>query len=344
MVKKTIFFLCSLFFLSNVRGQDLHFTYFEFAPQSISPALMGNFSGSYRAAAIIRDQYGIGGGVNGYRTVEAQIDAPIIRGIRKRDWIGVGLSFDQDTRGTFALTDTYSRLGLGYHLAFNKEQTRYLSIGVQKVSVSRKIDRPAGSDITGFQIKGGGNDPDLTQYFMNTNENGNVEDSFSDWVGGVSISNITKTGKLSIGVTATHFIKNNVSFSTTYDLPFRMSGFMLYDRAINDRMSIEPAVLIQSMSSVGFEASCHAVFGYKLKEEGKTKLKAGLGFRTGTSSAQFLVGADIKGIKAGFSYDLPLSGFANASGVQNALEIGISYIGIIKKTPKVKPTLICPRL
>ena len=84
--------------------------------------------------------------------------------------------------------------------------------------------------------------------------------------------------------------------------------------------------------------------GYKYNKEKNDKVKAGLGFRTGTFSAIFLIGGEIKGINFGLSYDLPLSGYANAPGTQNGFEFGASYIGFLKKTPKPKPIVICPRL
>ena len=56
------------------------------------------------------------------------------------------------------------------------------------------------------------------------------------------------------------------------------------------------------------------------------------------------MGGEIKGINFGLSYDLPISGYAAAPGTQNGFEFGASYIGVLKKTPKPKPIIICPRL
>lgn len=342
--------LLFLFVLPCVIGlsQDIHFTYFEFAPQSVNPAMNGLFSGSYRAAGIFRDQYQ-NTGVQGYRTLEAAIDAPIIRGFRKQDWIGIGLSFDRDARGVFNFSDTHTRMGLTYHLALDKKQTRILSIGAQRDGVSRRLNLPSGSDNTYVQLNGQNSDPDLTrlQQLAGNGSGGSgvpaVEGTYSDWVGGITFTNRTKTGQMIIGAAATHFLKDNAAFMGSYDIPLRITGFFTYEGSINKQTSLEPGLIVQSQGDA-FELSAHMVAGYKIKPENPLVVKGGLGFRTGTASAQVILGGEYKNIKAGFAYDIPLSGYANASGVQNSIELGVSFIGIIKKTPKPDPIVTCPRL
>ncbi|MCB0646447.1 MAG: hypothetical protein KDC49_07270 [Saprospiraceae bacterium] len=327
-------------------SQDIHFTYFEFAPQSVNPALNGLFAGSYRASGIFRDQYQ-NTGVQGYRTIEAAIDAPVIRGFRKQDWIGIGASFDKDTRGAFKFSDTYSRMGLTYHLALDAKQTRILSIGAQRNGVNRRLNIPTGSENTFVQLSGQNSDPDLNnlQQMAETGGSGApaVQGSYSDWVGGLSFTNRTKQGQMMLGVAATHFLKENAAFTGTYNIPLRITGFFTYEGSINPKTSLEPGLIVQSQGDA-FELSAHMVTGYKISQTSPLVVKGGLGFRTGTASAQVLLGAEYKNIKAGFAYDIPLSGYANASGIQNSIELGVSFIGIIKKTPKPDPIVTCPRL
>ncbi len=351
MIGKLKLLLLFIFVLPLVNGfgQDIHFTYFEFAPQSINPALNGLFAGSYRVSGVYRDQYQ-NSGVQGYSTIEAGIDVPVIRGIRKQDWVGAGFSFDRDSRGLFKFSDTYSRMGLTYHLSLDKNQTRIFSIGAQRTGVSRRINVPTGTDITNILLNGNRTDPDLVrlQQSAASGQGGGsgapaVEKSYGDWVGGLSFTNRTKQGQLILGAAFAHFLKENAAFQNNYNVPMRITAFATYEGSINRQMSIEPGLIIQSQGS-GFEASGHFVAGYKLKAEKPLVVKAGLGARTGTVSAQVLLGAEYKSIKAGFAYDIPLAGYANASGIQNAIEFGVSYIGIIKKTPKPDPIITCPRL
>lgn len=351
MIGRLKLLLLFLFFIPCFYGhsQDIHFTYFEFAPQSVNPAMNGLFAGSYRASGIFRDQYQ-NTGVQGYRTMEAGVDAPIIRGFRKQDWIGIGVSFDKDTRGLFKFSDTHTRMGLTYHLGLDQKQTRVLSIGAQRNGVTRKLNVPSGNDITFVQLSGQLSDPDIVRLRESAGTGGGggngvpaVEATYSDWVGGIAFSNRTDRGQLIIGASATHFLKEDAAFTGTYNIPTRITGFFTYDGTINRQTSIEPALIVQSQGDA-FELSAHALMGYKLKPESPIVVKGGVGFRTGTASAQVLLGAEYKNIKAGFAYDIPLSGYANASGIQNSIEIGVSFIGIIKKTPKPDPIVTCPRL
>jgi len=342
----TLTVIFTLGFLS-LNGQDLHFTNFDFAPQSISPALNGAFLGTYRVNAVFRDQYQ-NAGVNGFRTIEAAVDAPIIRGVRKQDWIGVGLSINRDSRGMFNLTDMQSRIGLAYHLSLDKKQTKIISIGAQRVGINRSMEIPAGAGITSVLLSGSRTDADI-EALRNRAASGtqggnpNISAGFSDLSAGVTFTSIGKADKLVIGVLSMHFLRNNSALQLTYDIPIRITGFATYDRMINKKMKIEPAILFQRMS-IGTELSAKAMLGYIVSPTNPLMIKGGLGVRTGTVSAQILAGAEYKNIRVGLAYDLPVSGYARAPGIQNALEMGVSYLGIINRTPKPKPIIVCPRL
>ncbi len=341
-------FICTLLFTTlTLQGQDIHFTNFRLAPQALNPSLNGSFLGTYRASGIYREQYQ-NTGVNGFRTIEAGVDLPVIRGLRKQDWIGVGLSINRDSRGLFDLMDTHTRMGLAYHLALDKTQKRYLSIGAQRTAINRRMNVPTGTDITSFLISGRGSvDPDIqaVQSLAGNNQSGEprVERSFSNWVGGLSFTSKGVKNKTVIGISAAHFINSTASFSGLFDLPLRLTAFATYDTEINKNMTLEPTLIVQSMGPTT-QVAANAMAGYKLNPEKPLIVKAGLGYRTGTSSGQFLAGADFKGFTAGFSYDLPFTGYSQASDVQNAIEFGVTYIGTIYKKPKTKPIVVCPRL
>ena len=339
--------MISLLCISSITmAQDIHFTYFTFAPQSYNPSLIGGYAGTYRASAIIRDQYNNRGSarVDGFQTIEANVDAPIIKGFRDRDWVGAGISFNRDERGFYKLTDNTSRLGLSYHIGMNKKQTAYFSVGAQFVRIGRSIE----SNTTGSAhniTNPGVMDPDLVN-LLGGNNNNSPEASFSDWIAGVSYTSKSKRGNFKLGLSASQFLRNSVGFQTqTADDPFKLVGFFQAFTLINKQLALEPALLFQNVGNgQGFEISAHNMFSYKLKPESPLRLKAGLGLRTGTFSAQALVGASYKGFQAGISYDLPVNGYQEASDLQQAFELAVGYVGIISKTPKPEPIILCPRL
>ena len=335
--------------MQDILGQGVHFTYFQFAPQSVNPAQIGAFQGTYRAFGIFRDQFQ-GGGVNGYRTFEVSVDAPIINGFRKQDWIGVGLSMNVDSRGVLRLRDTYTRIGASYHLSLDKKQTNIITLGGQLVSISRRFNSADVRGLTRFQLENSTldpTDPDIIN-FQNRGGGGmsgdqNPQASFSDWVGGISYTNKGKNNNFTVGFAMSSFLNANVSFIGFEDTPARYSAFAQYVAKISKKMTIEPAFFTQFRRDAS-EITANTLVGIKIKEESDTVLKLGLGARTGTLSGQFLAGLEHNGWKAGFSFDLPVDGYSKAPGLDNAFEICVGYLGIIKKKPKLTPIMVCPRL
>lgn len=331
-------------FGNHLKAQGVHFSYLEFAPQSINPAYLGGFLGSYRGTAIYRSQYNNGEQVRGYNTFEIGLDIPIIRGFRKQDWIGGGLSFNVDQRGFFSFKDTYSRLGLSYHFSLDKKQTSVLTLGIQIVNVGRSIRFPEGQN-TGFQILNNtSSDPYITSLQTKFNEKGVLSPAAArDWVGGLAYTRSSKTNVFRAGFSVSGIFPARVGFDGLYELPFKFIGHAAVVNQINKTISVEPAAIYQKAGYTN-EFMFNTKIGYTYNKEKTDKIKAGLGFRTGTFSAIFLVGGEIKGINFGLSYDLPISGYALAPGTQNGFEFGASYVGVLKKTPKPKPIIICPRL
>ena len=78
-------------------AQDIHFTQFTYAPLSVSPAQTGLFEGTYRIGGLYRSQWN-SGVKNGYQTPVLYVDLPIA-GLRKQDWIGLGVNFARDAAG-----------------------------------------------------------------------------------------------------------------------------------------------------------------------------------------------------------------------------------------------------
>lgn len=343
--------LLSIFLFTCIAGytQGLHFSYLEFAPQSVNPGLIGGFSGSYRAAVLYRDQWNIAQD-KGYKTFELGVDAPIIRGFRKQDWIGAGISIDIDQRGSLNLKDRYSRIGASYHFSLNKKQTSIITLGIQMYGQTRSLnakirDLPYTSP---FTIESRiAVDPLVEEILRSADpESQKVSVSANDWAGGLVYTNKGKNTGFKLGISSTSIFKPRLSLAKSgslNELPFKMIGFASFYNQINKKISIEPLAFFQT-TKFGNEFMANAKVGYYLKPNSNDKVKAGLGFRTGTASAIFYAGGQIKGIDFGISYDLPFNGYADAQGVQNAFEIGVSYIGLIKKTPKPTPIILCPRL
>jgi hypothetical protein len=92
--------------LGALSAQDIHYTLFNMAPLRTNPALTGAFEGTARIGGIYRGQWFSVNGGGDMHTPSFYIDAPIIKGFRDRDWVGVGAVFVQDNAGPFNFRTT----------------------------------------------------------------------------------------------------------------------------------------------------------------------------------------------------------------------------------------------
>ena len=111
----------------NLHAQDIHFTLFDMSPLTLNPALSGAFEGTARLGGIYRAQSFDAVNVEQYETPSFYIDAPIIRGFRKQDWIGVGVAFYSDKAGRLGLETSGALLTASYHFALDQNRNNMLT-------------------------------------------------------------------------------------------------------------------------------------------------------------------------------------------------------------------------
>lgn len=336
--KFTLLILLVLFTFS-LQSQGLHFTQFEFAPLTVNPALAGAYKGSFRLGGIYRDQYG-SVATNSYKTLNFMVDAPIIRGFRAQDWIGIGLGTTAlDEAGALGYKTTFFRINGAYHLSLDKDQTRIFTIGVQMNNASVKLNTLTSDDTRGGTIN---SDPDV-ENFNQRAQNGEVSDGYGDYVLGVMYNSKGKDSDFKIGISAARILPAELRIGPTLEeLDMRITLFGTSTSQIGKKTSFSPGVLVQ-LQGPAREIVAQGKLGYLINEAKGLKLNGGLGYRVG-DALQFLLGADIKNIKVGVGYDMNISSLTPATGTMGGFEIGVSYIGSIFKKPKVKPIIICPSL
>lgn len=139
-------FSCALLLTVGLTAQDLHYSYYHFMPASVNPANVGAFYGSYRVAGIYTSKDG-GLADKSFKNFSLSADAPLVRGIRKQDWIGVGVQADvfgalngsgdlsNETRQTgfekYAQNWTFMKFSASYHLSLDKAQKNIFTLGAQ---------------------------------------------------------------------------------------------------------------------------------------------------------------------------------------------------------------------
>ncbi len=323
----------------SLSAQDIHFTQFNFAPLTINPAMSGAFYGTVRLGGVYRDQWG-----STYSTPAFYVDSPILKGFRKLDWIGVGLSvtsdkgkaeyvpFNSGAQGQEGTLSTGGALGsIAYHFALDKKRNTVIALGIQGGTLSRKV---RGEYEFEDQILNGG----ISQDVLPNDEKDSK--SFLDVSAGLTLTSKTVgESYLRIGLSTLHLNRPRTSIlgSGGSKLPMRMVGYGTYHWDVNEKFIVLPSVLYQSIGPAS-ELSIQGMGGYKIPKESLV-VKAGLGYRLGDALA-LLVGVDYKDLRVGASYDFTVS---ELSSPNNAFEIGVAYIARIYKRPKVEPVIFCPR-
>ena len=357
--------MLSLCFSLTVGAQDTHFTLHDYNPLWLNPAQTGAFSGTARVGGIYRGQWFT---LNGLSTPSAYVDAPVIRGLRPLDWIGVGANLVSDKAGLGAdigLQSTYFGFSAAYHLALDDNRRNVFTLGAQYGSTSYGLDVEPGTLIEQLTINpslgGGGNSiGELTPTAVNEMVD-NM--SFSSINAGVMLRSMLDPDRgnlLEVGLSMFHIggpEKESLLGEPTDSMGLDSTTLGVFDRddldrrstlranarmdlEINDQWRFQPSIYAQTSASVT-SVSVQAWGSRALKPD--VNLRVGLGYRTG-DAAQVLVGLDYRQLRAALSYDLTVSQGRTINSYQGAFELAAQYIINIYKKPDVVPTMLCPKI
>lgn len=336
-------------------GQDVHFSYYQFTPVDVNPANAGAFYGSYRINAIYSDKYA-SVTARPYRNLDLNLDAPIIRGIRKQDWVGIGVGAikipELNTSGYATQILTGIKVGLAYHLSLDKKQTSILTLGGQISSGSRSYDY-LNFD-TRYELENPKTqDPELNQISKDlgsSTEKYPLTRGITDINVGVLYNKRQKNSDLKLGVAIKNvntgansvFNKANNGATNKYSRNLGIHVHGAYDMALNDKINITPGFLYYTYGKAN-ALNINTQAMYNLDPVKEIKVGAGLGLRNFRSILTIL-GGEYKGIKVGFAFDIDITSLTPESNGVGGYELCVGYIGKIYKRPKVKEVILCPRL
>lgn len=336
-LKSLILILFCMGSLTSI-GQDIHFTQYNMSPVSLNPALTGAFYGTYRIGGIYRNQWA--SVISPFSTPLFYIDAPILTGFRKSDWIGVGGVFLSDKAGKAKLGSSTFMGSVAYHFALNKKGTSILTLGVQGGKQSRTVSL-TGKDIKFYE------ELDVDNPIVSQDHALGEKAGFIDINAGLTLkTQMNNQTSMTLGFAVNHINNPKVSFGgggskDQVNLPQRFVGHGEFNFDLDKKWTMSPSFLYQSISTQS-EANVQAMAGYKLiaTKDKNVKLNFGLGYRMGRN-AEILLGVDYDNFKVGFAWDANTSPVT--SNFNGGYEIAASYIGKIYKKPKVNPVIFCPR-
>ncbi len=307
-------------------AQDVHFTQFNAAPLTINPAFTGNFDGTFRAAAVYRDQWR--SVTVPFKTVSASIDAPLKTDLLGRDgYLAGGLQFYNDRAGDGNLSQNSILGSIAYHKFLGKENNMAVSVGLQGGYMNKSLDLSQlyfGDEFrngsfnpgTSFEYPGLGNNVD----YFTVNVGVNYALSFGDRFG------------ISIGGGANNLNEPDESLQSKRNsevgLGRRYTGQLGAVIYTTDRFSIRPAVLYQTQRTAD-ELVGGAEFMYTLGDtyvrSYATSVFLGTFYRN-NDAALITAGLELKGFRVGVSYDYNTSELNTASNGNGGFEISLRYI------------------
>jgi hypothetical protein len=291
------------------------------------------------------------------------VDAPIIRGFRKRDWVGVGLVVFSDKAGILGLTHTAAKLGASYHLALNKKGTTYLTLGAQYGQASRRLNPDKARFAEGFLNKGGSDyNQNLDVDFANLNRD---QSSWTDIDGGIVLkSRLNKQMDFSIGYAMYHIDRGQYGLITgggggggggtgggtgggspqqsSDEIARRSVATGQFNIKMNDKLTVSPTFIYQTMAGAHDEIIVQGLGSYLFNEEKDVTLLFGLGYRF-RDAVHPMFGAQIKSLRVGLAYDVNISGLSADTNLRGGFELAANYIIKIYKPAVVKTKVLCPR-
>ena len=357
-VRKLLSLFAFVLTFCSLSAQDIHFTQFYMSPMTLNPAMAGKFEGTVRIGGIYRDQYrsvinqkDIDPSVKNaqYKTPSIWVDAPIIRGFRKNDWVGVGIMFFSDKAGQGGLAHTGSKIGATYHLAIDKKANTVLSVGAHYGGEQRKVDNGK------FFFERGYTSSTLPNNQYQAAQSGesqtNTDDKYSDIDAGVVLtSKLNKMMDFNLGFSMFHIAEPSYSLIGSTGTGTGGGNTKVARRAVlhgqfnaklTDKFSINPAFLFQTQTG-GQEIALQGMAGYLFDEEKDIHLNFGVGYRM-RDALQAIVGMRYKALNVGLAYDINVSNLNTVSRYRGGFELAANYVIKIFKPAIIKPKVLCPR-
>lgn len=343
-------FAAITFIATETKAQDIHFSQYYTHASTLNPSLVGNYDGSFRLAAIYRNQWSSAvGGKYGFNTIGADVDFCLLEGYLRTDKLAIGVGFFNDRSGQAGLSILNANLSVAYHKGFGKLGQHRLSLGLQGAFLQKRVEDP----LFGDQFRG-----------HNQTINLSSEEVFSrgfyrfDFNAGLYWrSNFKDKVKMGIGFGAFHLIEpkqNTVTSASTGGLdntsvlPRKFNGDFNLEAFIGKKkkVSISPEILVMYQEPFmeilpGLSASYYFNTGFR----NNNSISVGCRYRyagisSGTSDAVIpMANVEFRNVRLGFAYDVNISDLKKTTTNRGAFEISLVYVGETIKSFKANKSL-----
>ena len=319
-IQKLFLLLCfTLSSLASVQSQDFIYSQITNTAFLYNPALTGHIPSAYRLTALYRNQwYNIDGGYQNY-----SFAADMNRFSMTNNNIGLGFMASQEQSMNGRLINNSAIFSWAYHIALDKKQKYYWSIGLQGGMLARRYNTANLKFASG--LLGGTNEmisipttfnPDL-RAGMNWTSYLNRRFSFKMGASYIHIGGITEKLIEDVSTIPAIVVVHG-------DADYYLSSTML----------LQPSFLVVSQGG-SRQLNTGMMFFKKFEEGSNQQVFAGVHWRA-RDAVIGSFGFELNKVRFQVSYDYNTSALAVATDGEGGFELSIGYIGQIARTRHVE--------
>ncbi|MGB0404343.1 MAG: PorP/SprF family type IX secretion system membrane protein [Salibacteraceae bacterium] len=309
-----------LFFvgLSQVHGQDVHFSQFLYSPFTINPALTGNFDGRYRFGFNYKQQWRSISAP--FRTTALWADSRQFLNLEKTN---AGIHFYYDMAGTSEYNTLSFSIPLSFQVFTSGNKKHSINLGVQPSFISQSINRDKLT--SDAQWNGNKFDPNAP-----INEDISFESANSiDLALGVSYRLTKNKWDVTTGFSVYNLITPKTPFAgpaQKSEIPFRYNAHLGAKIDLNEKWFLTPGI-IYSRQAKFHEIVFGTEFNYVLNNNPYRYRVIFLGFwDRGVDAGITNIGMYYNNWRVGMGYDVNYSPLKTASDYRGGWELSVIYI------------------
>jgi type IX secretion system PorP/SprF family membrane protein len=346
-IAKSLAVITTMVVSYNASAQDLHFSQYYTHASWLNPSLVGNYDGSYRLAAIYRNQWSSAVGKSGFQTVGADVDFCMLEGYLKTDKLAIGVGFFNDRSGSAGLSILNANLSVAYHKGFGSNGQHRLSVGLQGAFIQKTVDNP----LFGDQFLGHNQTPSNASQ-ENLASRGFYQGDFN--AGLYWRSNFRDKVRLGVGFGAYHLIEprqNLVVNQLTgekdkksvlprkFNADFNLEAFF----GKKKKVSISPEFLfIYQQPFMEMLPGLSVNYYFNTGFRNNNSISFGTRFRLGGNTPDAVIpmaNVEFRNVRLGFAYDVNISDLKQSTTNRGAFEISLVYVGETIKSFKANKSL-----
>lgn len=307
--------------LKTMVGQDYHFSQFYAAPQSLNPALSGNYDGIFRASCIQRTQWL--SVTKPFLTLAGNFDAAVYKNNRRREMVAVGATVNAGKAGDSKYASTQALLSVSYIKNIGRRNLHKLGIGLCAGLIHNTIQYDALHWDEQFRNGMFDSGNPISETFANTKQ------LFFDCGAGLFWSYTpNRTNTFRLGASAYHLNRPMEAFGTiSTPLPIRINIHFGSRIELFQDFSLNPMFLFSWQNKYSEYLFGSNVEYYKKKNSYTTLFSFGGGLFYRWADALIVTGFfDWQNLRLGLGYDINISPFRIATKYRGAMEIFLSYV------------------